>query len=30
MSLKTILPTPVNQTFDRDDEQAAAKGEKTL
>lgn len=27
MSLKTILPNPVNQVYDRDDEQAVSKGE---
>lgn len=28
MSLRTVLPNPVNQVFDRDDEQSTVKGEK--
>jgi hypothetical protein len=30
MSLKSFLPTPINQVYDRDDEQAAIKGEKSV
>jgi hypothetical protein len=28
MSLKTVLPNPVNKVYDRDDEQSTVKGEK--
>lgn len=26
MSLKTVLPTPINQVYDRDDEKSTVKG----
>jgi hypothetical protein len=28
MSLKSLLPAPLNKTFDRDDEKTVTKGEK--